>query len=596
MSLSSNPSVAGHIDVPPNRTSHAKDKSHDEDHAPSPSSTIVVQSVSEAAVRCSANTIFSSLPNDVMARIIHFALAHSQRGVPYYPPIKPPCLVPLSLASRHFRRMLAAQCESDLGYIDDVYAAGRDDEERLAAKKDLVQFYRVQDGHLKKFNLHKKSSLSQLFRLYATEIVLSSKPCLTEIDVSDIPKSDTYFARTLQAVVDVIRHSASSLETLKMGFHNIQFVHMIEALSLPHLKDLNVQLPHSVSTSTLVEFLRKHGARLETLSFSSAGNEVPEEAVGQIVSYAPRIKHLCFNGGMDPALSFSFIALIRAYSQLQSVSVHNYGLYEELRSALESHPGKPKVYVRRSLLSELPRILAEVPSFRRTLVRAETIVCETAGDLMALAQLQNVEELDIRVAAHMVRDGLGTALSRLKRLTSVTIACETVGGAEATRALVDEQLVHALCKGTALRQVVIASPPLCMRSLQKMMSECGERLEYLVAGIRPAGRSHMLCIIEMVKWAMRHNDNLRVLCFGLGLCHDGTASEWYGELLRTLEEAERRLKRLSTHYLRLNGKALLTFQKAMEEEWGDDVFDIEEEGAGEYDSEELSEADDAGVN
>ncbi|KAI0559463.1 hypothetical protein FGB62_149g04 [Gracilaria domingensis] len=553
MSLPSNPAFAADI---PSAAFREKEKSRKDDDAPSPSSTIVVESVSVAKAR-PTTSLLDSLPSDVIARIIHYALEHSERGVPYYPPIKAPSLVPLALTNQATRRIIAPQCDSDLGYIDAIHGANEQNEERLAAKKDLVQFYRAQNGHLKKFNLHKRSTISHLFRLYATEIVLSTKPHLTEMDVSDIPKDGKYFARTLQTVVGLIQLSSSSLQNLKMSFHNTKFVEMIISLSLPNLSELNVRLPHCVPTSMLTRFFSKHGSMLETLTMSAV-SEIPDDAVANIVAHTPRIRHLNFNGGMDPAISYSFLALIRSYSHLQSVSVHNYGLCEDLRQAFETHPNQPKIYVRRSIFNDLPELISDVPSFSKTLTRAETVICETDRDIMALMRLQNLEELHIRVMPPMV-PGFRTALSSLRKLRSMTINCENLGGPEVSRGIVDEHLVQALQQGKSLKQLVIAYPPLSVPSLQRIMKSYGARLEYFVAGIHSPGRSRMRCIIDMVNWVMCHNPNMKVLCFGLGLCFDSRAHSLYDELMHTLERAEQKLPMLNTHWLRLNGKSLLTF-------------------------------------
>eukprot|EP00178_Gracilaria_changii_P002713 TRINITY_DN13_c0_g1_i2.p1 TRINITY_DN13_c0_g1~~TRINITY_DN13_c0_g1_i2.p1 ORF type:complete len:576 (-),score=102.57 TRINITY_DN13_c0_g1_i2:3472-5199(-) len=550
-------------------------KEHD---ASSPSTTIVVESVS--AVRTRPPCIrFDSLPSDVVARIIHHALEHSQRGVPYYPPIKAPCLVPLALSSQPVRALVAFRCDSDLSYVDAVASAIEQNEEPLKAKQELVQFYRAQNGHLKKFNLHKKTTLSQRFRLQLTDIVLSTSPRLTQIDVSGMPRSGEYCAQLLHTVVQLLHVSSLSLQTLKMSFHNGNFVDMVNSLSFPNLTDVNLRITFGVSPKRVTQFFSQHGALLDTLTLFSA-EDMADEVATHIVAACPNIKHLRFNGAMDPALSRSFLTLIRSYSHMQSVSLHNYLLDPELRNTLETHPAKPKVYLCRSIFSDLPHLVSDVPSFSKTLLKAETVICEGLEVMTALTRLENLEELHIRVESSILFR-FGTALASLRKLKSLTVTCEALEQAEEVcRDVVDHDLVVALEAASNLRQVVIAHPPLSVRSLKRIMKCYGGRLEYLVAGIHCAAQSAMRNIIELVKWAMCHNANMKVLCFGLGLSYDCEAAQLYDELVRTIELAEVKLAKLNTYWLRLNAKTLLTFPAPGDELHGphDDGEEVGNEG------------------
>ncbi|PXF49251.1 hypothetical protein BWQ96_01040 [Gracilariopsis chorda] len=524
---------------------------------PSPSTTIVVQDVSLALTR-PVQLQLLSLPNDVLSRIVSVAISDSQRGVPYYPPIKSHTLLPLALSNKHLRGVVASTCVSDHGFIE-AYLAQDDEDRQLQARMDLISFYRVQDGHLSRFFLHKKSIIPSDVRLYGTNIVLSTKPRLCELDITDVKKGGDCGDQVFESVTELLRISAPYLEVLHLSLQNKDLLEVVNTMSFPKLNTLSLRLPFSPSAASMESLFSTHGTNLHTLTLFCISN-FPGQAVAQLPTFAPSITNLTYNSGMDPSVSSAFLSLVESYPKLESLSLNNCRVSEELCHTLSAHPNKPKLFFRRVPVENPASLLSSVPHLSETLFRADSMTLNGSDDIAAVLRFRNLEELHIRVHADVAP--LVRSLSVLPKLKSLFISYhDPWEWDESTRAEVDRNIVIAVQAAKSLRQLVIYSPTMSFDSLQTIMISVGDRLEYLVSGIHTPKRSHSRCIMRLIRCAMHHSPNLKVLCFGLGLQYDRKVNSLQSQFERTIDMAEEKLSGLNTYWLRANLRSLLNIRK-----------------------------------
>lgn len=523
----------------------------------SPSTTIVVRDVS-LAIPCPTHLHLLSLPNDVLSRIVSFATSDSQRGVPYYPPIKSRTLLPLALSNKHLHSLVASNCESDHGFIE-AYLAEDNQDRKGQARTDLISFYRVQSGHLSRFFLHKKSTIPPEVRLYGTNIVLSTKPKLCEMDLTDVRKGGECKELVFDAVTELLRISAPYVEVLHLSLQNKELLEVIDTLSFPKLSTLSLRLPVNPSTASMESLFSTHGANLHTLSLFCIAN-LPEQAVAQLPAFAPNITNLTYNSGMDPSVPSTFLSLVEAYPKLQSLSLNNCSLSDELFQTLSSHPHKPKLFLRRVPVERPASLLSRVPHLSETLLRADSMILESTDDFAALLRFRNLEELHVRIGPYLTP--LLRSISVLPKLKSLFITCtDHREWREISRAEVDRNILITVQAAKSLRQLVIYSPTMSFDSLKTIMISVGDRLEYMVAGIHTQKRSHSRCIMQLIRCAIEHNPNLKVLCFGLSLQYDPKAHMLQSRFERTVDLAEKSLSGLNTYWLRANIRSLLNIKE-----------------------------------
>lgn len=527
----------------------------------------------QTATSTAPQSNLQSLNDDILSRIASHVLSDSRRGTPFYPSKECPDALSFAQASAMFSDAIGRHMTSDHSWLNITDKDTTMNGLTPSFMQKVLAWYTVAAPFLTSLHLHSKLCYFPDLRSRVMNKLLNYRPPLKMVNLSSFDQMAE--PSMYSDLVELLKFTRETISGVTLDLTPKMVDVMVQA-SLMRVTSLEVKLRSYSTAESLMSVLKVVASKEFPLKHLAirAVRSLPEGLTPEMLTrVAPCIQSLEYHdGGMGTVESFKegLIGLARCCKQLRKLSLHNcvldLGCVHSLLDR-DKYRSFDNLELVRCNVRDLGAVLAAASDRITHLDLAQDV---DAAGLDAIGRCKRVKELSVTMERG-VSVGLKGCLAQLRELRGLTLTLQ--GNGRRVERHVIEGLEHT---GSKFEKFVLHGERLQYEAIRHMMRTLGGQLKYWVTGMYTPTKSPSKNILRLLKDSVLYNENMKVLCFGLGLTYDRRGEEMREELNEGIEQVGEKLEGLDTYWLKRNAEAILAIERPEDfEEYESEGSDVE---------------------